>query len=114
MTLKTKVEAAAKKAFTKIDSLCVDAVFTKKVLTGFNLATNEIVTTPDLTITKRVFIEEKIVRSESGPSMRITAYFLPDGNDYSVYDTVVAGGKKYKPVVSTDSTYLVVMELTYV
>lgn len=111
-TLKEKVDRGVDKAFAKIDSLLVDAVFSKKSVSGFDLAAGETTETPGETQNKRVFESSKIIRSSEGPVKINTILFRSDGQDYNVYDTVTILGREFRVVVANDDGYSVTAEVT--
>ena len=112
-SLKSKVEAKVDIAFAKIDSLLVDAVFTKKSATDFDLVAGLTVETAAAVNTRRVFKMEKIIRSGEGPVKVMQILFRSDGSDYTVYDTVTVDGKIFRIVMAIDDGYTVTAEVVH-
>lgn len=110
-TLKDKVQAGVDKAFAKVDSLLIDAVFTTKTVTDYSLDLEATVETPGVVTTKRVLKIEKIHRSSDGPIKIEQLFFKADGKDYTVYDSVAYGGRSYKIVTAVDDGYTVTVEV---
>lgn len=111
MSLRNKISNAVDRAFEKIGDLAVDATFRNESVSDFNFSSGEVVSNTQ-SLVKKVFIEEKINRSQEQPTVVTTLLTKSTGEDFSVYTAVTIGTVVYNIVSVADDGFLVTATVT--
>lgn len=111
MVDKAKIQSSVDKAFSKLDSLAYDAVFTSKTTSSFDFATGEAVTSQATTYTTRGFIETVKTSVEGFRSNTAKLIVKSGGFRFDGYSYVTVNGIQYSFKVMNDNGFVAELEI---
>ena len=108
--LRSRVQAGVDRAFKKVDSLLLDAIFTNKEVKSFDFNESKVVAKTS-TFTTRGFLEEKQVWVGDGLASKTLFLIKTGGIKFNGYTFVTINSIKYSFSVYKGNEYTTYLEL---